>query len=86
MEPGEGLHQPWVIFSISSINSAPFFGDAESIDTTAILSPRFLCIIHLKGHMAYAANIGIPSSYSLRFYRYSNIGFPISLNLPGFEV
>jgi hypothetical protein len=61
------------------MSSMPFFGEFESIDTTAIRSPRFLCIIHRKGHMLERRNIEIPSSYVFGFNRFPDIGFPISL-------
>src|SRR6266516_3591101 len=62
MEPGDGLHHPWLMFSISSIISAPVLGDFLSMLRTHGLSPRFL---------------NIPNPRNIR-YRFSDIGYPIS--------
>src|SRR5581483_9162656 len=43
-DPGDGLHQPLVITSISSIISAPFLGERSSSVITHILSPRLFLI------------------------------------------
>src|ERR1041385_5522200 len=51
IEPGDGLHHPLVIISISSMSSAPFLGDLSSIDMTHVLNPLLLLVSHPKCHI-----------------------------------
>src|SRR2546427_11819021 len=61
-EPGEGLHHPCVMFSISSMISMPFFGERLRIVRINGLSPRLR---------------KCPNPRNIR-YRFSDIGYPIS--------
>src|SRR5437773_11309973 len=64
MDPGDGRQPPQLIFSISSIISAPFLGDRPTIEMIQGLShPRLIPPQCLCPHM-------IP-----RRYRISDIGF-----------
>src|SRR6266704_6472247 len=60
-EPGEGLHHPCVMFSISSIISIPFLGERLTIVRIKGLSPRLR---------------KCPNPRNIR-YRFSDIGYPI---------
>src|SRR2546425_4758891 len=61
-EPGEGLHHPCVMFSISSIISIPFLGKRLRSVRIKGLSPRLR---------------KCPNPRNIR-YRFSDIGYPIS--------
>src|SRR2546428_1655541 len=59
-EPGDGLHHPCVIVSISSMISAPFFGAFARIEMIHVRKPLRRCIIQRKG-----GNMFVGESYRI---------------------
>src|SRR3989441_13158514 len=59
-EPGDGLHHPCVIVSISSMISAPFFGVFARIEMIQVRKPLRRCIIQRKG-----GNMFVGESYRI---------------------
>src|SRR5437667_3166095 len=59
-EPGDGLHHPCVIVSISSMISAPFFGAFARIEMIQVRKPLRRCIIQRKG-----GNMFVGESYRI---------------------